>query len=209
MLSWFCERMGYSVTKDKMFAFIVLVFAFYPNHYEVIYWPFAMGYIVGALLMALGLISKDIVMRSVLFCGSFLISEMFFGPAFLLLLAPVLLKTEFKGRFAKTFIQNTLYELRGWFFSALLYGAVRYIFALKLGFFPYPIDLSWEHLSDAILSFQRYYWYIHFFKTNWISTILEIGAWSFVLIYLFYLKLFSQYLYCRYLLILLLIIRLI
>jgi hypothetical protein len=149
---------------------VTIVFSLYPSHYEVLYWPTCMSYIPGLLFIALAFRLGSPWWKVFFFASSFLTSEMYVLPALAFLNASSLKE---KNLNLKTMVKRS----RCWIAAILLTFGIKALIHLVAGLsFRYDLVLSPSHLLSQLKMALLGTWMIHFYKINYLLSLLYISG---------------------------------
>ena len=139
-----------------LWAAAVMVFSFYPNAYEILYWPTCMPYTVGAALLAAGLWARPPALRCGLLALSMLTYETFVLPGLALLLLEAGLSAAPRTRQGRALTQAWLLWAAALGVTALARG----IASRWFGSFAHDTRLSpghiLRHMADTLAMLLRF-----------------------------------------------------
>ena len=156
---------------------IATTIALYPNWYEINLMALDLPYGFGVPLLAAALYCSRQWLRILFFTLSFLSLETYIFPAYVLLLLPELAKLP--GIKGKKFISNGLRASVPWFIALGSFLIVE----KTIGNFTHAISysISLKSLNLSMLGPTiKLLWTLHFYKINWVSTVLEWTALSLI-----------------------------
>lgn len=158
-----------------MCVFILFIFTFYPNYYEILYWHTCFAYILGLFFLVLGLYTRKKVVAVLALTLSFLSSEMFIVPSICILLFPkVLTWTPFSFKRSVKDVLKSLYP--SWIFAAFFTIIIRLGLSLLFSPYAYGTSFRFKKVFHQIIQALLYLFTMNFYKTYWAASIVFIIA---------------------------------
>ena len=168
--------------ENRLFLILLSVcFCFFPNYFEVLYWPTTMTYVFGAFFMACGLHSRVDIIRYSFFVLSFLTSEMYLLPSLSFVLFPVFFNQPTVSGVEKNtplIIKNITY----WILSIAVFFMVRFAISIYMGSYQHGISFDLNHMIGQVGNIFKYFFFMEFYKVYWGQTI----VYFFTILYLIY-----------------------
>lgn len=134
---------------------VTLALCFFPNTYEVLYWPTTLTYILGFFLLVLSFHVNRIPWQILLLILSYLNSEMFLFPALAILLSPQIKRLK-------------VAELKPigliWGTSLAIYLLLRFALGAIFGYPPNRIHLDISLFIENLLKLAQQTFFLHFHK---------------------------------------------
>ena len=168
--------------ENKLFLILLSIcYCFYPNYFEVLYWPTTMTYVFGAFFMACGLHSRKNSIRYSFFVLSFLTSEMYLLPSLSFVLFPVFFNQPTVSgmkRNTPLIIKNLIY----WLLSIAVFFLVRFTISAYVENYQHGISFDLYHMVGQVVNIFKYFFFMEFYKVYWGQTLVYFST----ILYLFY-----------------------
>ncbi len=159
---------------------LLSIFMLYPCFHEVLFMNLTLAWSLGALFWALSLNQKNLFLQSVFVCLAAASLETYILPMALLPLVRFLIN-RWSGLPADE-SEHHFFKKRAasWALGVFAFLIVR-TFLLRL--FPdygYAIDLNLGQIFAQAINSFKFLWTIHFYKTYWFSTVLQLMAFTWI-----------------------------
>ncbi|HEX4925116.1 MAG TPA: hypothetical protein VFV50_13570 [Bdellovibrionales bacterium] len=178
IVEWFWRELGAGGSRVSRVGLAVLV-ALLPSNHEVLYWPLCMPYVLGSTFVALGLWARAPFVRGLWFLASFAVLETFVLATLALVLAPaVLLSARAAGPLETVTrtVRASWPVIATWAAALAVFFALRKLLAPVYGAWVYELTLEPSHFLRQSTQIFEMLFVTHFYRINWVSTFLELGA---------------------------------
>lgn len=173
MLQTLLETAGVELHRREplLFVFLALLFSFNPDNYEIHLWPIMSVDAVAELLIALAFRARSFGVGVLLATAGLLFYDSF---AFLVAGFAALLVALSFFRDRSRLKPVAIRVLGLGICAAILWGLSKGILAWAVGFLHHPpIETSPRRAIQNLRRVVRTLWQIHFYKTNWVLTLLQ------------------------------------
>jgi hypothetical protein len=158
---------------DSSLTFLVLVgvFSFFPNHYEILFWPTCWAYIGGLPGLYLGWTAQRRWLKFLCYTASFCFGEMYLLPALALELLNFMFPRTGTSGISKEWRQMVL-TFGAWLGAVVVFLLIRKLLTPIFGAYAHPINLSPGRIPLQLWNMLDHYFVLSFYKTFWVPTML-------------------------------------
>lgn len=154
----------------SVWIILTVIFALFPNHYEILYWPTCMTYVPGLLFLAMAFRCRRFQGKIIWLTASFLTSEMYILPALAFAQLPMLQEKRLS-------LRNMCSRSRDWIAALFLsFGFRGLIFAVSRLRYRYDLSFIPQDVLAQMKSAVLQTWTIHFYKTNYLLSSMYLGT---------------------------------
>lgn len=182
IVQWFLRELAVAAPAKTVVAISALV-ALLPSNHEVLYWPLCTPYVLGGLFVALGLWARSAVARTFWFFAAFAVLEAFVLASLALAFAPTLLSSARAPgplRALIAAVRSTSGRLAAWVAALTAFFIMRKTLTPVYGVWTYELALNPAHFGKQAYQILEMLFVTHFYRINWASTLLELGALAFI-----------------------------
>lgn len=156
--------------KKGLLIITTIVFALFPNHYEIFYWPTCMNYVPGLIFLALAFRCHRTHWKILFLTASFLTSEMYILPALAYAQLPALGENHFS-------FKAILGRSRWWTAAMVLTFGIKGLIYMVIRFhYRYDLIFTPAYLINQLKTAILKTWTIQFYKTNNLLSFIYLAA---------------------------------
>lgn len=169
--------LGLGSLKKTSFLIAAGALLFYPNNFEMQFWLQCLPYGLGITFLAAAFYFSRTRYQIIALVLCFLTYDSWVFPSLALFgMRRIFQETEGKILIGRTHRVLFFGDVKIWFKSVLIAFLIRFLLGLQFGNFHYDLPADFSQIGENIFRTISSIFVIQFYKANWVSTFLEIGA---------------------------------